>query len=379
MKVVFLGCTREFGFGFGANITKVGYMAKGLAEAGATCVIHNGIVGSDKVQSNQTLYFDGYKVTTFKKRGSQYISWLRNAKTLYQYLKSERVKGEKNIAVLELDLYYLMLLYFFMLKVLGYKRVVISHEWGPTITNERKFKYYSHCFFAKTFGWFAEGILPISEYIIRKIEHFKRPYFKLPIMADFKEEYEYIPNAENNFVYCVSLYYTRIIKMVINAYATYKAKGGAIKLTMILNGPDYYKQEIVKYIEEKTLSERIIIKSKLPYKDLINEYINAKALLIPLDPNYKQDEARFSQKIAEYLSSRSPIITNNVGEIKYYFNNNEIIKCEFNEESFANTFTWVDKNSESAKEIGLKGYERGLIEFDYRNLGKGMYDFFHTI
>ncbi len=148
---------------------------------------------------------------------------------------------------------------------------------------------------------------------------------------------------------------------------------------MVLNGPDNYRENIVKYIEEKELSERIVIKSKLPYKELINEYLNAKALLIPLDPNYEQDEARFSQKIAEYLSSKSPIITNNVGEIKYYFNDDEIIRCEFNDESFAKTFTWVEKNGKKAKEIGLKGYERGLKEFDYRNLGKGMYEFFHTI
>lgn len=379
MKVIFLGCTREFGFGFGANITKIGYMAKGLTEAGAECVIHNGIEGSNKVSIDQEVTYDGFRTTTFKKRGSTFISWIRNMRRLYKYLKKERVKGKKNIAILELDLYHIMLLYFLMLKILGYKRVVISHEWGPTIINSKQLKNYSHRLFARTFGWFAEGILPISEYIIKRIKHFKKPYFKLPIMADFKEEYEYTPKAENNFVYCASLYYTRIIKMVINAYAIYKEKGGTIKLTMVLNGPDNYRENIVKYIEEKDLSERIVIKSKLPYKELINEYLNAKALLIPLDPNYEQDEARFSQKIAEYLSSKSPIITNNVGEIKYYFNDDEIIRCEFNEESFAKTFTWVEKNGKKAKEIGLKGYERGLKEFDYRNLGKGMYEFFHTI
>ena len=379
MKIVFLGCTREFGFGFGANITKVGYMAKGLTEAGAECVIHNGIDGSNKFSNDQEVIHNGIKVTTFKKRGSQHISWIRNTCRLYKYLKKERVKGDKNIAVLELDLYHIMLLYFFILKILGYKRVVISHEWGPTIISKKRIKNYSSRLFARTFGWFCEGILPISEYIIKKIEHFKKPYFKLPIMADFKEEYEYTPLTDNNFVYCASVYYTRIIKMVINAYAIYKEKGGAIKLTMVLNGPDNYKQEIIKYIEEKELAERIIIKSKLPYKDLINEYLNAKALLIPLDPNYEQDEARFSQKIAEYLSSKSPIITNNVGEIKYYFNENEIIRCEFNDDGFAKAFAWVEENNERAKEIGLKGYERGLKEFDYRYLGKGMYDFCNNI
>jgi glycosyltransferase involved in cell wall biosynthesis len=379
MKVVFLGCTREFGFGFSANITKIGYMAKGLTEAGAACVIHNGIVGSEKITNDQNIEYNGFKVTTYKKRGSQHISWIRNAYRLYRYLKNERVNGDRNIAILELDLYHIMLLYFLMLKILGYKRVVISHEWGPTIVNERRLKYYSHCVFARTFGWFSNGILPISEFIIKKIEHFKKPYFKLPIMADFNEEHEYTPKEDNNFVYCASVYYTRIIKMVIDSYARYTQEGGKIKLTLILNGPDDRKKDIADYIETRQLTERITIKSKLPYKELVNEYLNAKALLIPLDPDYEQDEARFSQKIAEYLSSKSPVISNNVGEIKYYFNDDEIIKCEFNEIGFAKTFSWIAENEDKAKEIGIRGYERGAKEFDYRHLGEEMYDFFNSI
>lgn len=379
MKVVFLGCTREFGFGFSANITKVGYMAKGLTEAGAECVIHNGIEGSYKVLNDQEVIHDGFRVTTFKNRGSQHISWISNICRLYKYLKKEYVKGDKNIAILEYDLYHVMLLYFFILKLLGYKRVVISHEWGPTIKGSKMPQYISLCFYARTFGWFAEGILPISEYIIKKIGHFKKPYYKLPIMADFNEEYYYTPKAEKNFVYCASVYYTRIIKMIIDSYAIYKQEGGKIKLTLILNGPDNYKNEIVDYIETKQLAERITIKSKLPYKELVNEYLNAKALLIPLDPNYEQDEARFSQKIAEYLSSKSPVITNNVGEIKYYFKDDEIIKCEFNENGFAKAFSWVTENEDKAIEIGIKGYERGAKEFNYRHHGKEMYDFFSSI
>ena len=379
MKVVFLGCTREFGFGFGANITKIGYMAKGLTEAGAECVIHNGIEGSNKVSIDQEVTYDGFRTTTFKKRGSTFISWIRNMRRLYKYLKKERVKGKKNIAILEMDFYHIMLLYFLMLRILGYKRVVISHEWGPTIISKKRIKNSSSRIYARTFGWFSEGILPISEYIIKKIEHFKKPYYKLPIMADFKEEYEYTPKAEKNFVYCASASYTRIIKMIIDSYNLYKQTGGKVKLTLIINASEDYIKEISNIIESKQLAMEIIIKSKLPYKELINEYLNAKALLIPLDPNYEQDEARFSQKIAEYLSSKSPIITNNVGEIKYYFNDDEIIKCDFNESGFAKAFCWVTENEDKAKEIGQKGYERGLKEFDFRHLGKEMYNFFNRI
>lgn len=148
---------------------------------------------------------------------------------------------------------------------------------------------------------------------------------------------------------------------------------------MILNGPENYKQNIVKYIEEKELSERIVIKSKLPYKDLINEYLNAKALLIPLDPNYEQDEARFSQKIAEYIASRRPIITNNVGEIKYYFKKDEAIICDFTEEAFADTFKWAEENKGKCDVIGENGYRRGDTDFNYNSKGRELYNFLQTL
>lgn len=375
MKVVFLGCTNNYGLGFSANVTKIGYMAKGLTEAGADCVIHNGILGTTKVTKDQEVEHDGHKVTTFKKRGNFIISYFRNLRRYYKYIKKERVKNDTNVVIVSRSLPHILVTDWLICKILGYKYVVISHEWSKTIVNAKKTVYLAFLIYSKIFGKFADAILPISEYIIKKIEHFKKPYFKLPIIADFGEEYECTPKSENNFVYCASVYYVRIIKMIINAYAIYKEKGGEIKLTMILNGPENVKQDIAKYIEEKELSERIVIKSKLPYKELINEYLNAKALLIPLDPNYEQDEARFSQKIAEYLASRRPIITNNVGEIKYYFKKDEAIICDFTEDAFAKTFKWVEEHKEECDVIGENGYRRGVVDFNYKSKGVELYNF----
>lgn len=379
MKVVFLACTFEYGFGFGANITKVGYMAKGLKEAGATCTIHNGIVGSTKIPADQCVEHDGFKVTTYRQRGSVHISWLRNICKLYKYLKNEHIKGERNIAIVELDLYHIMLVYYIMLKILGYKIVTISHEWGPIVDGLNKMRILSHKLFANTFGWFSDGILPISEYIIEKIKHFKKPYLKLPIMADFENSHTASNAGKSNFLYCAGIGYIRIIKMIIEAYTIYHKKGGSIGMTLIINGPEYKIKELQDYIATLSLDKHITIRTKLPYNELLNEYCSARALLIPLDPENVQDKARFSQKLAEYLSSKSPIITNDVGEIKYYFNDNEIIKCKFTHEAFAEKFNWIENNPQEALQIGVAGYERGRKEFDYRKLGKDMYEFFKLI
>ena len=145
MKVVFLGCTDNYGLGFSANVTKIGYMAKGLAEAGADCVIHNGIIGSDKVTNDQIATVDGFSITTFKKRGNQLFSFIRNIRKTYKYLKQEREKGGKNIVVTTLSLYHILIAYYIISKVAGYKFVAISHEWGPTLKDAGKISYEIAC------------------------------------------------------------------------------------------------------------------------------------------------------------------------------------------------------------------------------------------
>lgn len=379
MKVVFLDCTHNYGFGFSADITKVGFIAKGLSEAGARCSIHNGIVGSLLIEKDQTVVVDGLLVTTFQRRGNQLLSFIRNIGRLYRYLREEKEPNSKNAVIVTMPFMHIFVTYWLMCKLLGYKYVAISHEWGTTLKEKNKFREWSQHLYARVFGFFVDGILPISEYIIRKIHHFEKPYFKLPIMADFREINNNEKSPTGNFVYCASVYYSRIIKMIIDSFVKYNSADRDVGLTLILNGPECYKEDIVRYIDSKSMSHKILIKSNLSYDDLLKEYVDARALVIPLDPDYEQDEARFSQKIAEYLSSGSPIITNNVGEIKFYFSDDEVVKCDYTVDGFANAFLWVCQNGEIAKGIGINGYKRGKKEFDYRRIGKGLYLFLKDI
>ena len=380
MKVVFLGCTDNYGFGFSANVTKIGYMAKGLIEAGADCSIHNGIIGAGEVEEDQTRDVNGIQVTTLKKRGNQLFSYVRNIRKTFRYLKQEKEKDGQNIIIITQCLYHILLTYYIMSNLLGYKLVAISHEWGPTLKSINKIKYALLCLYAKTFGCFCDGILPISEYIIERVKHFKKPYFKVPILAEFNEEEKQTLSKKNNtFVYCASVYYKRILYMLIDAHNIYVQNGGRINLTLVLNGPQHLQDDVQNYIDGIGLNGKVIIKTKLPYNNLLEEYRRGIALIIPLDPNYDQDKARFSQKIAEYLSTKSAILTNKVGEINFYFKDDEIITCEFNKESFANAFKWIELHPEECKTIGIKGFERGKKEFCYKTVGNKLNDFLESI
>lgn len=379
MKVVFLGCTNNYGFGFSANVTKIGYMAKGLVEAGTECAIHNGILGFTGIDKDQTKIVDNLPVTTFKRRGNPFFSFILNLSNLYKYLKREHKKGESNIVITTLSLYHVLIAYYLISKMAGYKFVAISHEWGPTLKGNNKIKYWLYCLYAKTFGWYADGILPISEYIIERIRHFKKPFFKVPILAEFNEDEQSDIAKNNSIVYCASVEYKRVLIMLINAYKIYAKNNGNLKMTLVLNGPEKMIENMQEHIKGCGMQERIIIKTKLPYKVLTEEFKKAQALIIPLNPDYDQDKARFSQKIAEYLSSKSAILTNKVGEINYYFKEDEAITCDFSEDAFADAFRWIEEHKEECKIIGYKGYKRGETDFNYKTVGKELKDFLESL
>ena len=94
--------------------------------------------------------------------------------------------------------------------------------------------------------------------------------------------------------------------------------------------------------------------------------------------NNIHDKYRFPQKIAEYLMSGSPLLTNNGGIIKDYFNDNEnaFVVDKYNPSAFAQKMDFIINNPTLAKKIGSQGYLSGKHYFHYQNYSKQLCDFF---
>lgn len=384
MNVVFLESTKSYGYGFSAGSSKVSMMVKGLQAAGATCYIHNGLTGSTCVDKDEVKYVDGVEVTTYKSfsNGYVYYFWLpiKNMHKLWKYLKSHRDKESKNIMILEVPVYHIFVLYCILGRLLSYRIACIAHEWIPTLHHKGKIdRYYNDPLYTSTFGYFVHALLPISEYIIDKCKHFKKPYFKLPALAEFPPLQPKEIDDGQFFLYCAQAGYFRIVKFIIDAYRLYHDNGGHYTLTMVLAGTEPDINKARQYVSSLQLEKFVNIETKLPYEILLSRYRNASALLIPLDPDYEQDSARFPQKIAEYTAASSPIISTDIGEIKSYFSNNNCIKAEFTEESFSNSLTWVEANPEKSKEVGKEGYALGKEKFNCMKVCKDMLVFFNNI
>lgn len=375
-NVVFLGCSGDFGRKFSACNTKIEFMIRGLRALGDCCVVHNGIKGSSDIREisySENSIAD--LLIEYPCKINRYLSPLINYWRLIGDLRRLHRNGDKNIVILEAPyiIYYWMML--IASKFCGYKVVVISHEWLALFKTKNVFKRFLHHCYTSFFCYGIDAILPISEYIIQKVKCYKKPFLKLPVLADFSRN---LTNAENGkyFMYCVSAEYIRVITVLLDGFNLYRTMGGGYRFVLVLSGSDSAKERVRDKVKDYQLSDCVELTESLQYDALFSMYTRASALVLPLDPKCEQDSARFSQKTAEYLSSGGAIITNPVGENVHYFKNEEnVIMTDFSALGFCNAFRWVELHPHETLEIGRKGYVLGKKYFDYNENGRLLHDF----
>lgn len=379
LNVVFLGCTTGYGYSFSAVNTKTEFMVLGLKHNGAYCTVINSVVGINEVHHRTVLDNGVCNVISYPKKGNQLVSWLKNVEDMKTDLQKLYCRECANIVILESPDYHIYRLYCHYSHKYGYKIATISHEWSPTVKGIHPLRRPFKNLYIKTFGLYSDAILPISEYIIDRIKFFRKPYLKVPVLASFDDTpIEKKETSEKYFLYCVYAAYTRVIIPVIEAYMEYlkSANSNNYKLILVLGGSDSQVGGVVDYLIRHGYEKNVSIRRKVPYDELMRLYKNAAGLIIPLDPNAEQDYARFSQKIAEYTSSASPIISCKVGEVGLYFKDKEsAILCDYSKKGFVNAFLWITEHPLEAERIGKKGFEVGKSFFNYRIVGKRLSDF----
>lgn len=376
-NVIFLGCTNSYGHSFSACNTKVEFMSRGLSSQGDECYIHNGTNGTHGIK--HPVYFKKENVGTvvdYPTKGNWYISPLFNHALLINDLKKWYRPDLCNWIVVEapyLPYYYLNIR---AARKTGYKVAVISHEWLGSFCNSNPIKKWCNHLYSKVFGYSVDAIFPISQYIIEKILKFKKPYLKVPVEADFS----YIPDFSNKelyFLYCVSAEYIRVIDTVLKGFKKFSVFRDEYKMVLILSGCHSAIDDVYKLLVEQDLSDKVVVKHKIPYDELMNLNKKASGLIVPLNPDFEQDKARFSQKIAEYLASGTVLITNNVGEVGNYFEDkNNAVIVDYSSDGFYDSFKWIASNRDEAVKIGLRGFETGRKYFDYEVCGRQLHDFF---
>jgi glycosyltransferase involved in cell wall biosynthesis len=225
---------------------------------------------------------------------------------------------------------------------------------------------------------FVDGIFPISEFLINHISTrgFKGSYLKIPPLVDYNKFSGFQKNNQlkKYFLYAGDLIYTESITLILNAFEN--IKNDDFDLYLVLKGSKFDMINMKEKISNHSKKKNIKIFTNLEYKNLLELFSGAKALLIPLN-NRIQDVARFPHKIAEYTATGNPIISTNYGEIQHYFEDgvNALIAKKDDALEFSEKMNFVCDYPAMAKKIGLEGYKTGLMYFDSNNYGSSIKHF----
>lgn len=359
MNIIFIDSTDNYPIEFSARNTKVGLLCKGFLLQGANVSVVNSRSGKE-VYHLKVFRHEGIKCFLFSK------NFYKNFFRQIILLKKLRCSISENIVIITSTFFPLFVIDAITCKILGYKVFMLFHELRATIrSNKNILKKIDGLLLDRFSGYFVDGIFPISKYLEEKALKYRKITYKLPILADFSTQEPQKTVNLDYFLYCGNAKYYEPIKIILQSYKSFRLNNSNVKLKLVLYGD---KSDIVNYIKVNSI-EGVEIHQSLNYSLLNEFYRNALCLLIPLDPNSLQDVARFSQKIAEYLSSKRPILTTKVGEVPFYFEDGEnaYIAKEYSVESFCESLKYIAGNPEKSNEIGLRGYQTGVEKFNFIN------------
>ncbi|HEY5463248.1 MAG TPA: glycosyltransferase [Hanamia sp.] len=382
-NIVFLGVTDNYPLKYSANNSKNELLAKSVTEMGAKASIINGFNG---ISFFKEKYHSGEKdeVNYYNFKKGNLLQIIKNAFYTYKILKWIKLPKRNNYLFIGYNYFPIFIFYVVIGRILNYKLIVIITEWHVYFEKKSLFKKLNYILFDYLFGFMIDGIIPISDAITNKISHFKKPVLKIPILADFNSikprEYLKTKSEGEYFLYCGDISYLDIIEFTVNSFELLIKKKFKLKLRLIVSGKPSQLATIQELIQRKQLNDQVIIRTKLPFEELIDEYQGALALLIPLRTRM-QDTARFPHKIGEYVATGRPIITGNVGEIKNYFsaNENAYISDVYSIDNYARLMEQVISEKTFANNIGQKGRELGIDKFHYSKYGKKILEFINTL
>ena len=381
MNITFINCTINYPYSFSANNSKIGLFAKGIKKVdkhiGVTVInTYFGKVPQEK--EGRSFCHDGISVLTYKNLGNKILMLIKNTVKTLKYIANN--KEDKRILILCGGHFLIQNLFTIFARYKGYKVGYIYQEWHRGF-KESSLKQLNYYLMDTLIPKAVNFVLPISEFLIEKTKPYNNVYFKLPIIGNFDiaKVSDFKPFQNNYFVYCASIAYYDVATLIVDAFSLFLERGKeGYSLCLVLYGDKAKINQLTSYIELKNLKNHVVILASLSDEDLFACYCNASALLIPLNPDVITEKARFSQQIAEYLSSKRSIITTPVGEINHYFKDKEnLIVTDYSIEGFYGALKYVSENESEILEIGSRGYEFGKKNFSYVSVAKDFLNFLY--
>lgn len=236
----------------------------------------------------------------------------------------------------------------------------------------------------------VDAVIPISSYIEKEVLTIAAaagktiPSFKIPILIDVEDTDYSDDSADNNqqpyLLYAGAISYFDIAKLVVDISAELKKDNIQIKIKFTGGGSKNLFDALKEYARDKGVLDNFEFTGFLSDEDLAKLMLGATALLAPLPENL-QSTSRFPTKLGFYLASGRPVITNAVGEVTQYLqdNVNAFVASNCQAGMIADKIRTVLGNQSHAKTIGENGKTCAFKNFHFIRAAEGVRSFFESL
>lgn len=342
MNIVFIDV-----LGFPDNLYMASVKKKFLLAKGLATIKNNTLYISNTYGSNCEKIFRFEKVTVInhiEKKKFKLFSVLLGKANEFFFLK-KITKKDKTILIVSSMPIILQFYYYLLKKIFGFKLVLNYMELNQALNPSSIWSIIQD---SKSI-FIHDMIIPISKYLQDNVTRkgYKRKQIIIPAISEPIDETNK-PIVKGSYIlFCASIGYYDVFKFVLAVfYKVLENLRTKIQLVLIVNGNEDRIIELKNLVLSKDKLNKIQIYSKLPEKSLKNLYINAEILLMPLRENNLQDLSRFPQKIAEYLATGNPVVTNPIGIVNDYLihKQNAYICKAYNSNDYTNAIITLLKN-----------------------------------
>ena len=156
------------------------------------------------------------------------------------------------------------------------------------------------------------------------------------------------------------------VDQLLKAFAILAQKINDIKLYIIGDIPSANdKLNNLTLINTLEISDRIVFTGKVSAQDMPQILKNAEVLALDR-PDSIQSRCGFPTKLGEYLLTGNPVVITKVGDIPKFLTDrvSALLAEESNPEEFASKLEWVLNHKDEAKEIGRRGANVAMENFN---------------
>ena len=397
MNVLILSSS-SFPWGMAAT-TRIRCLAKGMMAEGIH-VEYIGLCGADvnystdkkssgKIEGIRYLYPGGFAVRSRYWLVRRVDDFLGKWATLVK-LGFMKLQGRLNVVVIYSRDHKTVLFWSIFLHLINLPVVLELCEWPLAIADTKNKGFKKAYAFCHDAVLSADAVIPISSYIEKEVITIAAaagksiPSFKIPILIDVEDTGITDDSADNNqqpyLLYTGAISYFDIAKLIVDISARLQEDNIRIKIKFTGGGSRNSFDSLKEYARDKGVLDNFEFTGFVNDEELARLMRGATALLAPLPENL-QSTSRFPTKLGFYLASGSPVITNNVGEVEQYLqdNVNALVASGCHAGMIADKVKTVLGDPSSAKTLGKNGKKYAFKKFHYTRAAKGIRSEWHLL